>query len=122
MCVCLTVRLYFSFWGHHPLLQIMVKHHATMALQLGIANVPIEGRMVPLKCQSGETQCFPILPEEKDIPLEVCATRMPDFVHSSYLERVPLTWYLQTQVDSGYIAVEELGERFEFLSGIPTPI
>jgi hypothetical protein len=69
---------------------IMVKHHATMALQLGIANVPIEGRMVPLKCQSGETQCFPILPEEKDIPLEV---------------------------DSGYIAVEELGERFEFLSG-----
>ena len=51
--------------------QVMIKHHATMALQLGATQYPIEGRMVPLKCQSGETQCFPILPDEKNIDLEV---------------------------------------------------
>lgn len=67
----------------------MVKRHAMLALQWGVANYSVRGRMVPLRCPSGDTACTPILPEESAIDLEV---------------------------DSGYLGLPG-GRRVEFLSG-----
>lgn len=67
----------------------MVKRHAMLALQWGVTNYSVQGRMVPLRCPSGDTVCTPILPEETTIDLEV---------------------------DSGFLDLTD-GRRFEFLSG-----
>ena len=72
----------------HDLPTIMVKRHAMLALQWGVSNYSSRGRMVPLRCPSGDTTCTPILPEEAEIDLEI---------------------------DSGFLDVGS--KRIEFLSG-----
>jgi hypothetical protein len=66
---------------------IMIKQHAKLALQLG-AEEGLSGRMIPLRCASGESGCSPVLPEEQNIDYEV---------------------------DSGILKMKN--EEFEFVSG-----
>jgi hypothetical protein len=66
---------------------IMVKSHALALFEVG-APLGIEGQIVPLKCVPSEGDCYPILPEERDLK----------------------------EVDSGYLHVAGL-EPVEFLSG-----
>jgi hypothetical protein len=71
--------------------KIMVKQHALGALRDACAERgTLSGRMIPLKCRSGEIVCLPILEEEKQITQEI---------------------------DSGMLELTQELDEFEFLTG-----